>query len=119
MPRIKYYNQDTGQWEYADMGSADGATFYPAVDADGNLSWSNNKNLTNPETVNIRGPKGETGEQGPQGEKGETGPQGEQGPAGAAGYSPIRGTDYWTEADQEAIVDAVVARFTDVSEVGA
>ena len=27
------------------------------------------------------------------------GPQGEKGDPGAAGYTPVRGTDYWTEAD--------------------
>ena len=31
------------------------------------------------------------------------GEQGAQGPAGNPGYSPIRGTDYWTEADKEEI----------------
>lgn len=39
----------------------DGATFTPSVDSDGNLSWSNNKGLTNPPTVNIKGPKGDNG----------------------------------------------------------
>lgn len=40
---------------------ADGATFTPSVDSAGNLSWSNNKGLTNPPTVNIKGPKGDAG----------------------------------------------------------
>ena len=35
-----------------------GVTFAPAVDADGNLSWTNDGGLTNPPTVNIRGPAG-------------------------------------------------------------
>lgn len=39
----------------------DGATFYPSVDADGNLSWTNDKGLPNPPTVNIKGEKGEGG----------------------------------------------------------
>lgn len=43
---------------------ADGATFTPSVDSNGNLSWSNNKGLTNPPTVNIKGPKGDAGEGG-------------------------------------------------------
>jgi hypothetical protein len=42
----------------------DGATFTPSVDADGNLSWTNNKGLSNPPTVNIKGPKGDSGEGG-------------------------------------------------------
>jgi hypothetical protein len=39
----------------------DGATFTPSVDSAGNLSWSNNKGLANPPTVNIKGPKGDAG----------------------------------------------------------
>ena len=61
-----------------------------------------------------KGEKGDTGPQGPQGEKGDTGEAGPQGPAGAdgqpgekgekgdtgaAGYTPQRGTDYWTASD--------------------
>lgn len=42
----------------------DGATFTPNVDEDGNLSWTNDKGLGNPETVNIKGPKGDPGEDG-------------------------------------------------------
>lgn len=42
----------------------DGATFTPSVDSAGNLSWTNNKGLTNPPTVNIKGPKGDAGEGG-------------------------------------------------------
>lgn len=48
------------------------------------------------------GPQGEKGAQGPQGVPGidgEQGPPGTQGPAGADGYTPVRGMDYWTEAD--------------------
>lgn len=37
----------------------DGATFTPSVDSAGNLSWSNDKGLANPPTVNIKGPKGD------------------------------------------------------------
>ncbi len=46
----------------------------------------------------------EAGEfKGDKGDKGETGEKGEQGEQGEAGYTPIRGTDYWTEADIEAM----------------
>lgn len=44
-----------------------GVTFTPNVDSSGNLSWSNDGGLTNPATVNIKGPKGD---QGPAGEGG-------------------------------------------------
>lgn len=39
----------------------DGATFTPSVNADGDLSWTNDQGLANPATVNIRGPQGEPG----------------------------------------------------------
>lgn len=63
----------------------DGATFIPSVDADGNLTWTNDKGLENPTTVNIMGPQGPQGEQGPKGEQGEAGATGAQGPAGEKG----------------------------------
>lgn len=53
------------------------------------------------------GPAGPVGEQGPKGDTGEKGADGAQGPAG---YTPVRGTDYWTEADQQAIIEAVLAQ---------
>lgn len=67
------------------------------------------------------GPKGDTGATGPKGDKGDTGatgPQGPQGiqgiqgptgptgatgatgPKGADGKTPVKGTDYWTDADK-------------------
>lgn len=51
----------------------DGATFIPHVDSNGNLSWTNNKGLSNPTTVNIKGPKGDKGDKGDPGESGSTG----------------------------------------------
>lgn len=48
----------------------DGATFTPSVDDSGNLSWTNNKGLVNPDPVNIKGPKGDTGEPGQSGTDG-------------------------------------------------
>ena len=56
-----------------------------------------------------QGPKGEQGIQGPKGERGEQGPQGiqgiqgEAGATGANGKTPVRGVDYWTEADKQEI----------------
>lgn len=41
-----------------------------------------------------------------------------KGAKGDAGYTPIKGTDYFTEADKTEITNAVLANFTDVSEVG-
>ena len=68
-----------------------GVTFTPHVDADGNLSWTNDGGLENPQTVNIKGPKGaDSTVPGPKGDKGDkgdngiglTGPQGRTGTTG-------------------------------------
>lgn len=58
----------------------DGVTFTPSMSDDGDLSWTNDGGKANPQTVNLKGPKGDTGEQGPKGETGATGPQGPAGP---------------------------------------
>ena len=44
-----------------------GVIFYPSVSDSGFLSWTNDGGLTNPQTINIMGPKGETGETGANG----------------------------------------------------
>ena len=76
-----------GVAEQAENGDFDGATFTPSVALDGTLSWTNDKDLPNPESVNIMGP------QGPQGATGATGPQGPQGVKGDQGNSfTIEGT---------------------------
>lgn len=73
----KYLKHTEGGLVWADPPSGsgsgeNGATFTPYVDTNGNLSWTNDKGLTNPATVNIKGP---------------------------AGTTPQRGTHYWTAAD--------------------
>ena len=44
-----------------------GYYFIPSVNANGDLSWTNNGNLPNPQTQNIKGPQGPQGPQGPLG----------------------------------------------------
>lgn len=56
-----------------------------------------------------QGEKGETGSQGEQGDTGEAGPQGPQGEKGADGYTPVKGVDYFTEADKTELVSGVLA----------
>ena len=53
--------------------SGGGATFTPSVSVDGTLSWTNNKGLTNPEPVNIKGPQGPAGNDGATGATGADG----------------------------------------------
>lgn len=46
---------------------------------------------------------------GEKGDKGEQGKQGIQGVAGQDGYTPLRGIDYWTQADKDAIKQEIYA----------
>ena len=100
-----------------------GATFTPAVSADGVLSWTNDRGLENPAPVDLTGPvgpqgeKGDTGAQGPQGEKGETGtqgPQGETGPAGKDGRiiaqaeAPEDTSVLWVDTQDESAVETLL-----------
>ncbi len=69
-----------------DIGQGvNGTTYTPSVSAAGVISWTNDGGKDNPEPVNIKGPKGDTGPQGAPGKDGEQGPQGEPGKDGAAG----------------------------------
>lgn len=66
-----------------------GATFIPEVSDEGVISWTNNQDLQNPESKNIKGPKGEKGDPfiysdftpdqlaGLKGEKGDKGDKGD------------------------------------------
>jgi len=55
-----------------------------------------------------KGEKGDTGEQGIQGVPGPQGNAGPTGPAGTDGKTPVRGEDYWTEADKAEVVAEAV-----------
>ena len=65
-------NFEGGSGEGSGKPGEDGATFIPSVDYLGNLSWTNDKGLDNPDSVNIKGDPGKT---------------------------PERGVDYWTNDD--------------------
>lgn len=80
--------------EQGDTG-ARGITFTPVVDSKGNISWSNDGGLENPQTVNITGPQGDTGA------KGDTGPRGEKGEAGDAGPKGDKGTTFVPSVDTD------------------
>ena len=77
-----------------------GGYYTPAVDSDGNLTWTASKDgMPEVAVANIKGPKGDTG------------------PAGSDGATPVRGLDYWTEEDQAAMVNAVLDALPDGDEV--
>lgn len=70
---------------------ANGVTFTPHLSADGTLSWTNDGGLTNPEPVNIKGIKGDTGPQGAKGDTGEKGAKGDKGDKGDTGLQGPQG----------------------------
>lgn len=43
--------------------------------------------------------------------------EGTKGDPGTPGKTPVRGTDYWTEADKQEIVNSVIAALPDGTEV--
>lgn len=105
-----------------------GATFIPSVSANGVLSWTNDKGLPNPTSVDIKGPQGEQGEQGIPGEKGadgapgqdgERGPEGPQGPKGDPA-KVVAGTGISVTVDETAgtstvAVDDTVAKKSELA----
>lgn len=70
--------------------ATDGITFTPVVTSPSNdkltLSWENDGGAENPESVTITAPKG------------------------TDGHTPVRGTDYWTEADKAMILSEAIDR---------
>ena len=87
----------TKEWVEQQLENIPSSSIYftPSVDTDGNLSWTNNGDLENPTTRNI---KGQQGLQGPQGLQGQRGPQG---PSGVTGYT----TNCITEIPQNIKLD--------------
>ena len=111
-----------------DLRTADG---YIQYSNDGGETWENLIAL-----ADLKGEKGDTGAPGPQGAPGEQGPQGETGPAGPQGKTgpagqdgapgkdgspgkdgadgkdgktPVKGTDYFTQADKQEIAEDAAA----------
>lgn len=82
---------ETDEFEYLFVkGHQDILTWKPIVSHDGLLEWSIDNSQDIPKPVNIKGPKGEVGEQGPIGAMGPTGPKGdigETGPPGSTGFT--------------------------------
>lgn len=78
---ITYTDNTTGTFTL--KNGEHGATFTPHISSDGMLSWTNDRDLLNPEAVNIKGPKGDKGEDGATGSLGPQGPKGDKGEDGA------------------------------------
>lgn len=100
MARIKYYNKDTGRWEYADVavrvvksGSGDGG-FSPIA----NVAQTDTGAV-----ITITDLYGTTTATVTNGKDGVNGKDGKD------GRTPVKGTDYYTDADKAELVSAVIA----------
>lgn len=56
---VSFIFSDDGNPNLEMLDALRGPYFTPSVDESGNLSWTNNGNLPNPETVNIKGSQGD------------------------------------------------------------
>ena len=101
----------SGSVRYVQGPAGEGGYYLPKVE-DGILSWiPSSANLPAAESANVMGPAGKDGRDGRDGADGAKGDRGEPGAAGKDGYTPIKGVDYWTNADKNEIKDYVLDTF--------
>jgi hypothetical protein len=60
-------------------------------------------------SADLKGAKGDKGDKGDTGDKGADGSPGSAGKNGSDGYTPVRGTDYWTPTDRQQIKQELTA----------
>ena len=101
---------DNGNWY---IGSTD--TGKPSRGATGTPGKDGAKG--DPGTPGAAGPAGAPGKDGAPGAQGAQGEKGDKGDPGTPGKTPVRGTDYWTAADKQEIVNSVIAALPDGTEV--
>lgn len=100
--------------ELAQIEYESGATFTPRLSQDGILSWTNDRELENPEPVSILGPQGKAGDSPSITVIAIEGGHRLRIVAnslisfvdimdGKDGFTPVRSTDYWTDADKAEI----------------
>ena len=100
----------------SDIKFDDGTTFQDKYNS-GELKGATGQQGEKGETgaTGPKGDKGDKGDQGIQGPKGDTGPQGPSGTNGTNGKNgvdgktPVKGVDYYTEADKQEMVGLVLA----------
>ena len=92
-----------------------GAAGAPGKDGHSPVVTSNKSGKTT--TINVDGAAIATVEDGADGKPGAAGATGPAGVPGKDGKTPVRGTDYWTAADKQEIVNSVIAALPDGTEV--
>lgn len=99
----------TAKWHEPDkvqVGLKDVVVLHPDLRvADGYIQYSTDGGSTRTNLIAVADLKGAKGD------------KGEPGTPGAAGHTPVKGTDYWTAADKQEIVNNVLAALPDGTEV--
>ena len=115
---LKMNHELTAKWHEPDkvqVGLKDVVVLRPDLRvADGYIQYSTDGGSTRTNLIAVADLKGAKGDKGEPGEKGDPGEKGEP---GAPGKTPVRGTDYWTAADKQEIVNSVIAALPDGTEV--
>jgi hypothetical protein len=110
-PKGEYNNATT--YQNLDLVTYDGGSYLALKETKGNLP-TNNKYW---QLIAEKGQNGEKGETGEQGEKGQDGTNGTNGKNGTDGYTPVKGKDYYTEADKKEMVNLVLEALPSAEEV--
>lgn len=122
---IQYSTDGGSTWQnliaVANLKGADGApgkdgpTGAPGKDGHSPVVTATKSGKTT--TINVDGAAIATVEDGADGKPGAAGATGPAGVPGKDGHTPVKGTDYWTAADKQEIVNNVIAALPDGTEV--
>ena len=119
---IQYSTDGGSTWQnliaVADLKGADGkpgAAGAPGKDGHSPVVTATKSGKTT--TISVDGAAIATVEDGADGKPGAAGATGPAGAPGTPGKTPVRGTDYWTAADKQEIVNSVIAALPDGTEV--
>lgn len=108
-PKGEYNSATT--YQDLDLITYQGNSYLALKETTGNLP-------TNNEYWQLIAEKGQDGEKGETGERGEKGQDGTNGKDGIDGKTPVKGTDYYTDADKQEMVSLVLEALPNAEGVG-
>lgn len=116
---VQYSTDGGSTWQnliaVADLKGADGKPGAPGKDGHSPVVTATKSGKTT--TISVDGAAIATVEDGADGKPGAAGATGPAGAPGKDGHTPVKGTDYWTGADKQEIVNNVLAAIPDGTEV--